>query len=87
VWHHLRLGRGIALNVWTMRGLDHHVIEFGAVTARAPKKLADAKRDALRLVRALCLAAAKRAEEMLRTERRLAGNRTRGSARQDVPAR
>jgi hypothetical protein len=52
-----------------MKGLDHHVIEFGAVTERAPKQLADAKRAALKLVRALCLEAARRAEEMLRRER------------------
>lgn len=87
IWHHLRLGRGISLNVWTMKGLDHHVIEFGAVTERAPKGLADAKRSALRLVRALCLAAAQRAEEILRTERVLAAKRMRASAPADTRAR
>jgi len=70
VWYHLRLARGISVNVWTMKGLDHHVIEFSSVTERAPKKLADAKRSALRLVRALCLAGAKRAKLMLHEESR-----------------
>jgi len=87
VWHHLRLGRGISLNVWTMKGLDHHVIEFGAVTEHAPKRLAHAKRKALRLVRALCLAAAHRAEEMLQTDRVRAAKRTRASARAGTRAR
>lgn len=69
VWHHLHLSRGISLNIWTMKGLDHHVIEFGAVTERAPKDVAEAKRAALRLVRSLCLAAARRAFRMLRESR------------------
>ncbi|MHB8382466.1 MAG: hypothetical protein ACYDC3_09040 [Candidatus Binataceae bacterium] len=69
-WHHLRLGRGISINVWTMKGLSHHVIEFGSVTEHAPKVLAEAKRAALRLARTLCLAGARRAEQMLREESR-----------------
>jgi len=69
LWYHLRLTRGISFNVWSMKGLDHYVIEFNSVTERAPKKLADAQRAALRLVRDLCLEAAARADRMLGTRK------------------
>ncbi|HYB91564.1 MAG TPA: hypothetical protein VEC38_11010 [Candidatus Binataceae bacterium] len=65
IWHHLRLAPGIAVNVWTMDGLGHYVIEFHSVTERAPNGEAAAKRAALELAGRLCRQASSCARRLL----------------------
>jgi hypothetical protein len=64
-WYHVRLARGIAVNVWKTQGIDHHVIEFGSASEVGPAAEDAARRAALKMARALCLEAAARAARLL----------------------